>query len=69
MAQDEDKELSARFVPIADSLASKEETILAELNAAQGSPQDIGGYYQPDIDQATAAMRPSPSLNAIIDSI
>ena len=68
-AQDEDKELSARFVPIAESLAAKEETILAELNAAQGSPQDIGGYYQPDTDRATAAMRPSPSLNAIIDSI
>ena len=42
---------------------------MAELNGAQGPAQDVGGYYRPDFDTATAAMRPSATLNAIIDSI
>jgi len=65
----DDAELAARFAGAAQALADSEETILAELLAAQGAPVDIGGYYQPNEELATAAMRPSATLNAIIDSI
>jgi isocitrate dehydrogenase len=65
----DDAELAAHFKQAAKALADNEETINAELLAAQGSPVDIGGYYQPDDDLATAAMRPSKTLNAIIDSL
>jgi len=65
----DDAELAARFTDAAKALADNEEKILAELLAAQGAPVDIGGYYQPDEELATAAMRPSATLNAIIDSI
>jgi isocitrate dehydrogenase len=68
-AQQDDAELAARFEGAARALAENEEQILAELNAAQGAPVDIGGYYNPDDALATAAMRPSPALNAIIDSL
>ena len=54
---------------MAKSLADNEDTILAELKGAQGRPVDIGGYYHPDEDAATAAMRPSATLNRIIDSV
>jgi isocitrate dehydrogenase len=62
-------ELARRFETVARSLADNEEMILRELNGAQGQPVDIGGYYHPDDDAAIAAMRPSPTLNRIIDSI
>ena len=62
-------ELADRFRPIAKALAQNEAAIIAELDAAQGSAMDIGGYYLPDDSLASAAMRPSPTLNAIIDSI
>jgi isocitrate dehydrogenase len=65
----EDPELAERFAKFAAELAAHEETIVAELAAAQGSAVDIGGYYQPDHARATAAMRPSKTLNAIIDSM
>jgi isocitrate dehydrogenase len=68
-ANEDDPELAARFEEAAAALADNEEKINAELLAAQGDAVDIGGYYQPDDDLATAAMRPSPTLNAIIDSI
>ena len=68
-AQTEDPELAARFEPIAKALADAEDTIMGELNGAQGPPQDVGGYYRPDFDRATAAMRPSATFNAIIDGI
>jgi len=68
-AQDTDKELAARFAPIAESLAANEEKIVEELNAAQGPAQDIGGYYRPDVELAEKAMRPSATFNGIIDSI
>ncbi len=68
-ANEDDAELAARFKDAAAALAEKEDTINAELLAAQGAPVDIGGYYQPDDDLATAAMRPSSALNAIIDAI
>ena len=64
-----DAELAAKFSEAAKALAENEEAINQELLAAQGSPVDIGGYFQPDFDQATAAMRPSATLNAIINSI
>ncbi|MGB5410478.1 MAG: NADP-dependent isocitrate dehydrogenase, partial [Woeseiaceae bacterium] len=64
-----DAELAERFAKIAAELAANEETIVAELAAAQGSAVDIGGYYQPDDARASAAMRPSKTLNAIIDSM
>jgi isocitrate dehydrogenase len=68
-ANDEDPELAAKFSQAASALAANEEKIIGELNAAQGAPVDIGGYYQPSDELASAAMRPSPTLNAIIDAI
>ena len=68
-AQDKDANLATKFAPIAESLAGSEAQILAELDAAQGSPQDIGGYYHPDAAKAETAMRPSKTLNGIIDAI
>ena len=62
-------EMADRFRSVAKALAENEATILEELNAAQGSAVEIGGYYLPDVELASAAMRPSPTLNAIIDSI
>jgi isocitrate dehydrogenase len=67
--QTTDTELAARFAPIADALAADEDAIVEELNAVQGSPVDLGGYYQPDEEKVTAAMRPSARFNAIIDAI
>jgi len=64
-----DAELAEKFSAAAQALAAQEETIIAELNAAQGSAVDIGGYYNPDDELAAAAMRPSATLNAIIESI
>jgi isocitrate dehydrogenase len=66
-AQDEDKDLKERFTPVAAALAAAEGKITQELLAAQGKPVDIGGYYFPDNNKCVAAMRPSASLNAIID--
>jgi isocitrate dehydrogenase len=68
-ANEDDAELAARFAGPAQALADNEDKILEELNAAQGDSVDIGGYYQPDDQLAMAAMRPSATLNAIIDSI
>ena len=67
--QTDDAELAARFAPIADALGADEDTIVDELNEVQGSPVDIGGYYYPDDELVTAAMRPSATFNAIIDAI
>ena len=66
-AQDEDGELKQRFTPVAAALAANEGKITQELLAAQGKPVDIGGYYFPDDARCAAAMRPSATLNAIID--
>jgi len=65
-AQDEDAELKAHFAPIAQQLTENEAKIMEELDAAQGAPVDLGGYYRPDAAKRNAAMRPSPTLNAII---
>ncbi len=66
-AQDEDAELKRRFAPVAAALAENEGRIAAELLAAQGKRVDIGGYYLPDGAMCAAAMRPSATLNAIVD--
>ena len=63
-----DTALAATFAPIAASLTSNEATILAELLAIEGNTQDIGGYYLPNFDKVNSAMRPSNTLNKIIDS-
>jgi isocitrate dehydrogenase len=68
-AQDEDGELKQRFTPVAAALAANEGKITQELLAAQGKPVDIGGYYFPDHAKCAAAMRPSVTLNAIIDGM
>jgi isocitrate dehydrogenase len=68
-ANEDDPELAAKFAQAADALATNEDKIIGELNAAQGAPVDIGGYYNPSDELATAAMRPSSTLNAIIDTI
>ena len=65
-AQDKDAELQAKFAPVAAQLAANEAQILAEMEAAQGHPVDIGGYFQPDAAKTTAAMRPSATFNAIL---
>ncbi|MDX1647576.1 MAG: NADP-dependent isocitrate dehydrogenase, partial [Longimicrobiales bacterium] len=62
-------ELARRFGPVADALADNEERILAELNEAQGEPQDLGGYYQPDREKTRTAMRPSDTLNRILAGV
>jgi isocitrate dehydrogenase len=67
--QDEDPQLKKTFAPLAQSLAENEQKIVDELNAAQGSPQSYGGYYKPDDQEAAKAMRPSRTLNGIIDSV
>ncbi len=64
-----DKELAARFVKVAKQLQDNEAKINEELIGAQGKPQDIGGYYMPDPIKTEKAMRPSATLNAIIDAI
>ena len=67
--QTEDAELAAAAKPIAEELEAQEETILAELNGVQGSPVDLGGYYAPEMEKVTSVMRPSATLNAIVDKL
>jgi len=66
--QTEDKDMGARFVKVAGELSDSEAKIVEELDSAQGAPVDIGGYYLPDREKVSKAMRPSATLNAIIDS-
>ena len=67
-AQDKDKELQVHFAEISSELETNEDKILQELLDAQGSPVDLGGYYFPDEDKSESAMRPSATLNAIVNS-
>ncbi|UTH72432.1 NADP-dependent isocitrate dehydrogenase [Chromobacterium sp. IIBBL 290-4] len=67
--QSEDKELQARFAPVAKQLADNEQAILAELKAVQGKAADIGGYYLPDAAKCSAVMRPSATFNAAIAAV
>jgi isocitrate dehydrogenase len=68
-AQDKDAELKAIFTPIAAELKSNEEKINAELIGSQGKAQEIGGYYQPNPELTSKAMRPSATLNEILTKI
>ena len=68
-AQTKDPELAASFAPIAATLAENEEKIVSELNAVQGKPVEIGGYYRPDDALVEAVMRPSTTLNGIVDAL
>jgi len=68
-AQDENPEIASRFSPIAEELGKNEEKIVAELNGTQGQAVDISGYYSPDADKASLAMRPSTTFNSIIDGM
>ena len=68
-SQDKDKELKEQFAPIAIKLEENETSIINELNGAQGDPVNIGGYYHFDEDLTEKAMRPSATLNAIIEAI
>ncbi|WKW50540.1 NADP-dependent isocitrate dehydrogenase [Rhodomicrobium lacus] len=67
--QTKDAELQALFAPIAETLTENEAKIVGELAAAQGRPVDLGGYYRPDFAKASAAMRPSATLNAALESL
>ncbi len=67
-AQTQDKRIADKFAKIARDMSDNEKKIDGELLAAQGKPQDVGGYYHPDDAKAYKAMRPSATLNAIIDS-
>ncbi len=68
-AQVSDSSLAATFKPIAEQLMANESKIVAELIAVQGKPADVGGYYQPDDGKASAALRPSKTLNDILASL
>lgn len=67
--QDKDEELKAVFSKVYDAMSSNEEKITQELIDAQGSPVDIGGYYLPNPEMASKAMRPSETLNEILTAI
>ena len=66
--QDEDTNLKAEFAPLAEALTSNEASILEELIEAQGAPVDMGGYYKPDESKLEKAMRPSATLNGILNN-
>lgn len=68
-AQDDDAELKEKFTGIASALTENEEAIVKEMVAVQGSPIDIGGYYNPDFGKVSAAMRPSATFNNILDRL
>ncbi len=65
-AQTEDPELQSRFAPLAGALKENETKIMSELNAAQGRSVNIGGYYAPNLDLASKAMRPSATFNSAL---
>ena len=67
--QTRDTELQARFSEVARQMEENEETIIQELIEAQGQAMDIGGYYRPDDEMSARAMRPSATLNAILDAM
>jgi isocitrate dehydrogenase len=68
-AQSADKEIQARFAPLAKTLTENEKKIAAELIGAQGKPVDMGGYYHPDFDKTSKAMRPSATFNTALVSL
>jgi len=68
-AQTEDKEIQAKFAPLAETLTRNEAKINEELIAIQGNPVDMGGYFHPDVGKLSKAMRPSSTFNAALESI
>ena len=66
-AQTKDAEIAAKFAPVAEALTANEAKIVEELNQVQGKATDIGGYYAPDFDKASAAMRPSATFNQALE--
>ncbi|MFL9918450.1 NADP-dependent isocitrate dehydrogenase [Paraburkholderia fungorum] len=68
-AQTEDAALQAQFAGVAKAMADNEAKIIEELAAAQGKPVDIGGYYRPNVELTSKAMRPSATLNKIVDAV
>ena len=62
-AQNDDAKLKAKFAPLAKALADNEAKIIGELNGAQGKPVDIDGYYHPNLELVSKAMRPSKTFN------
>ena len=68
-AQDDDTELKQRFTAVAEALTANEAKIIDELSSVQGQTVDIGGYFQPSPELAVSVMRPSATLNSIIDQI
>ncbi|ATB69530.1 isocitrate dehydrogenase [NADP] [Sulfurospirillum diekertiae] len=68
-AQNDDKELAAQFKPLAETLKANEQKIIHELNAVQGKPVDMGGYYIPNFEKTSQAMRPSATLNKALDEL
>ena len=68
-AQTEDAALAAQFAPLAKQLTDGEQKIVGELNAVQGKPVDIGGYYMPDQAKLAAIMRPSATFNAALSAV
>ena len=69
LSEGADAELAAKFAPVAKALTDNEDTIMAELLAVEGKPQNVGGYFNPNDELASKAMRPSATLNNIIDNI
>jgi isocitrate dehydrogenase len=69
LSEGNNTELAAKFAPIAKALVENEAKIIEELLSVEGKAQDIGGYYHPNDKKAEAAMRPSTTLNKIVDSI
>ena len=67
--QTEDTKLAEAFSEVAEQLTANEQTIVDELNGAQGSPVEIEGYYSPSKDKVSEAMRPSATLNRIVDGL
>ena len=68
-AQTDDKEMAAKFAPLAKQLADSEKKILDELKSVQGKAVDIGGYYKPDFSKLEAIMRPSKLFNDALASV
>ena len=64
--QNDDEKLKNRFAPLAAKLAEKQDEILREIDATRGKPLDIGGYYNPEKEKVTRAMRPSQTFNQIL---
>jgi len=67
--QQDDAELAKRFAALADKLEAAEDVIIGELNGAQGQLVELGGYYRPDMAKVSAAMRPSQTFNAALESL